>query len=82
MNKKKIIAQLKSQYPGKDIIQLPPENPVEIICEVDPTSEHPEKSVAIAVIESSYPHFHRNSEETYKVLKGKLRCLLEMRAIL
>lgn len=54
---------------------FPPENPTEIICEIDPTDDHPQKSTAIAVIESSAPHFHRISTETYKVLKGNLKLI-------
>ena len=64
-----IIRDLEERYPGKKIITLPAEDPKEVICEVDVT---PEKSVAIAVIDKSAPHFHRIMTETYRMVKGVL----------
>jgi len=72
MNVERVIAELSSQYPGKTVAKLPPDNPSEIICEIEPTVDHSERSVVIAVIDSSYPHFHHRSNETYEVLKGKV----------
>lgn len=72
MNIHRIIPQLKHQYPGKEIIYNPPDNPTEIICEIEPTSEHPERSVAIAVAGKSKPHFHKKSTEVYEIVRGTL----------
>lgn len=74
MNVKRVIAQLKQKYPGKVIIENKNKQGVttEIICEIEPTSDHPEYSVAIAVIDSSTLHYHKKITETYKVLKGTL----------
>ncbi len=36
MNKQQIMQQLREQYPGKEIICLPEEDPTEIICEIGP----------------------------------------------
>ncbi|MBI2641674.1 cupin domain-containing protein [Candidatus Roizmanbacteria bacterium] len=72
MNNKKIIKELKKKYPGKKIILNPPENPTEIICEIDPTSKHPEKSVALAIIGKSRPHYHKKSTEIYEAVRGTL----------
>jgi len=72
MNIEKIINELSKKYPGKKIIKNREENPTEIICEVDPASNHPEKGIAIAVIDKSEPHYHKKTTEKYKVLKGKL----------
>jgi len=74
MNTKKIISQLKKMYPGKVIIENKNEDGVttEIICEVESTSDHPERSFAIAVIDSSTLHYHKIITETYKVIKGHL----------
>lgn len=77
MNVKRVVAELRSQYPGKNIVQLPRDNPSEIICEIDPTQEHQERSTAIAVIDNSYPHFHRVSQETYKIIKGTVTLCIE-----
>lgn len=69
MNINKIVRQLKKDYPGKKIIKN--NSPVtEIICEIDPTFNHPEYSIAIAVIEKSTPHYHKETTEIYEVLKG------------
>lgn len=73
MNSSRIVKELKEKYPGKNIVLLPQENPTEIICEIEPTSKHPEYSKAIAVIEKSDPHFHKKSTEKYTILKGKLK---------
>ena len=67
-----IIDRFTADYPGKNIIVLPEEDPTEIICEVDPTTEHREYNVAIAAIKTSIPHFHRDAVETYEVLEGEL----------
>lgn len=71
MNVQKVISSLKSKYPGRNIIQNG--EPVsEVVCEVEPAEEHPSYSVAVAVIDRSEPHLHRQSEEEYEVIKGKL----------
>lgn len=72
MNSKKIIEEIKKEYPGKTIILDPEIDPTEIICEIEPTADHPEKSVALAVVGLSKPHHHKNSTEVYEVLKGTL----------
>ena len=38
----------------------------------NPTSKHPEKSVALAIVGRSKPHFHKKSTEIYEVVKGVL----------
>jgi len=72
MNTQKIIKELQQKYPGKKVILNPPENPTEIICELSPTSEHPESSVALAIVGSSKPHYHKNTTEIYEAQKGIL----------
>ncbi len=81
MNAKAIIETFKRQYPEKNIICLPDDNPTEIICEVDPSSEHPNHNRAIAAIRISKPHYHRLAEETYKVLAGRLKLFVDDRKI-
>ena len=41
MNTKNVVNQLKSQYPGKPIIKNSKVEPTEILCEIEPTKEHP-----------------------------------------
>lgn len=77
MNEKKIIDVLKKRYPGKKIVKNNEDKPTEIICEIDPTEDHPDYSVAIAVIDKSVPHYHRATTEEYEVLKGKLMILMK-----
>ncbi len=72
MNRTKIIEDLKKEYPGKKIILDPPNNPSEIICEINPTADHPEKSIALAVVGKSKPHYHKKSTEVYEAVKGTL----------
>lgn len=72
MNIPKVVSKLKKKYPGKKVVITDLQNPTEIICEVDPTEEHPTWSRAIAVVDSIRPHYHKKLTETYKVIKGKL----------
>lgn len=72
MDVKRIVDELKKKYPGKNIILNPPENPTEIVCEIEPASLDPQKSVAIAVLDNNIKHFHRMAKETYEVIKGTL----------
>jgi len=72
MNAKKVTEELQRKYPNKNIIKNDPNNPTEIICEIDPTSDHPDYDKAIAVIDYSIPHYHLKSTEEYIVLSGEL----------
>ncbi len=69
-----IINNLKRLYPEKSIFENKDSGGItrEIICEVEPTSKHPNYSLAIAVIENSIPHYHKVIKEEYEVLKGEL----------
>lgn len=72
MNDKKVIKLLQEKYPGKRIIINDKKNPDEVICEIEPTNEHPSYSIAVAVIDRTKAHKHKKATEIYKVLKGKL----------
>ena len=72
MNSKKICATLEKMYPGKAVMLLPEKNPTELLCEVEPSSAHPNFSVAIAVIDKNIPHKHLKTEEIYTVIRGEL----------
>ncbi|MFC1600629.1 cupin domain-containing protein [Patescibacteria group bacterium] len=72
MDVQKVVKELKEKYPGKNIILNPPDDPTEIVCEIEPASLDPEKSVAIAILDNNIKHFHRRSKETYEVIKGTL----------
>lgn len=73
MNVQKVIEELKRKYPGKNIVVNDPDNPTEIICEVEPASVNPEKSVAIAVLDGKVKHSHGMLTQVYEVLKGSLK---------
>lgn len=77
MNIEKVINELSLKYPGKKIIKNNEENPTEIICEIDPSSQHPEKSIAIAVIDRSESHYHNKSTEIYRIIKGELNLIVD-----
>ena len=76
MNVTKVVEELNNKYPGKKIIVNTPEDPQEIVCEVEPASGHPEWSLAIAVVGKSQPNYHNKTEVTYEVIKGKLALYL------
>jgi len=77
MNTQKIIKELQAQHPGKKVILDPPDNPTEIICEIEPTAVHPERSVALAIVGTSKPHYHKKSTEIYEAIKGILTVYIE-----
>lgn len=72
MTAKEVLEYFSATYPGKNIVALPAAEPAEIICEIDPSAEHPEYNTAIAAIKASVPHYHKKATETYKVLRGSL----------
>ncbi|OGK11457.1 hypothetical protein A2954_06300 [Candidatus Roizmanbacteria bacterium RIFCSPLOWO2_01_FULL_37_12] len=72
MKKRAIVKELKEKYPNKNIVLIPPENPSEILCEIDPTSLHPEKSTVIAIVGKAAAHYHKKSTEIYEVIRGVL----------
>lgn len=70
MNKRKVIRQLKQQYPGKNILCIPPTGRAkEIICELGPIEGG---SRAIAVIDESEAHVHFRTTEIYDPLEDGL----------
>lgn len=76
MNARKIKKELAEKYPGATIIALPNDHPKEILCEIDPTTDHPDYSMAISVIEKSIPHYHKVTTEKYEVLSGEVTLFL------
>lgn len=72
MDVPKVVDELKKKYPGKNIILNPPNDPREIVCEIEPASENREKSIAIAILDNNIKHFHRKAKETYEVIRGTL----------
>ncbi len=72
MNVKKVVSKLRSEYPGRKIIFNDPEHPTEIVCEIQPTSESPDQSAIIAVVDRIIPHYHKVTTEVYEVLEGPI----------
>ncbi len=66
MKVNKVIEELNYKYPDKNIIVTEGE----ILCEIDPTSEHSDYSIAIAVIDKSQEHYHKQTKETYRIISG------------
>ena len=61
MNTKRVISELKKEYPSKTIILNPPENPTEIVCEIEPAKNSKEDGIAIAIIDESKPHYRKKA---------------------
>jgi quercetin dioxygenase-like cupin family protein len=64
-------------YPNKVVLKLPEDAATEMIVETEPTSEHPEYSVAVAAIYRSALHHHEVTTETYQMRLGQLRLNVE-----
>jgi len=82
MNANRVIEKLKTKYPSKRIIKNNKLNPTEIVCEIEPTKDHPDYSIAIAVIDKLIPHFHKKTLEEYEVLKGTLTLFIGSKKII
>lgn len=77
LESEKIISGLNKEFPDKDVVAIPPNRPQEIICEVEPSSLHPDHSMAIAFINKSEPHRHSKTTETYHVEEGELTLFVD-----
>jgi quercetin dioxygenase-like cupin family protein len=77
MHKERVLNRINWEYPNKNVIGIESENPQEVIIEIEPTQDHPEYSKAIAVIDKSEPHFHKETTETYKVIAGQLTVYID-----
>lgn len=79
MNIDKVLAELRDKYPDRAVIQDPPGTaaPGEVIVELEPTSNHPDRSLALAVVGRSRPHYHKRSTEVYEAVRGELTVYLD-----
>ena len=77
----KIIEELSRKFPDSNIVCNPSVKPTEIICEVEPTSAHPEYSTDFAVIDESAPHYHLAAQEIYEVEWGWLSLFINGKEI-
>lgn len=68
----RMICELAARFSGKHIVCKPAQNPTEVICEI---ARCPNGlwSVAVALICESVPHYHKETQEVYRVLRGSLR---------
>jgi len=83
MNTERILEKLEKTYPDKNIVLAPSEeNCTEIIVEVEPTADHPERSLTLAIVGKSEPHYHNKSTEVYEVTKGELTLHIEKEAFI
>lgn len=82
MDVKHVTQQLKTNYPGCQIILNNKEKPTEIVCELVPASTNPHQSIAVAVINKSIPHYHSKTTETYEVFKGNLKLVVDGKEML
>lgn len=76
------IEELEYEFQGCRIIRTPEHNPTEIICELGKRVPGLDQSEAIAIIESSAPHFHKKITKVYLVEAGILMLHMRGRDIL
>jgi mannose-6-phosphate isomerase-like protein (cupin superfamily) len=69
MDIQNLLKSLRREFPGRNIVLLPPEDPNEIIMELDRDEV---SGTAIALIRRSKPHIHRYTKERYIVESGSL----------
>ncbi len=72
MNIDDTIKQLKKKYPGKAVFADTECGAAEVIAEIEPTTDHPEYSHAVAVAGTSRAHYHTELVETYTPITGDL----------
>lgn len=76
----RIIRQLKTKYPNKATFDLD-ERGLHFVCEIEPTSLHPDYDRAIEVIISSKPHKHLKMTQYYTIISGTLELHIENEVI-
>lgn len=79
-NNKSIIEQLKDKYPNCKSFDMYGDGK-HLVCELEPTKDHPEYDRAIEVIFKSKPHKHLKMNQQYTIISGKLRLHLDDRII-
>ena len=72
MTLQQVLDYFEKNYPNANVHKQPESNPLELICEIDPTEGHPNYSVAISAISASVPHKHNVGVEEYEVLSGTI----------
>lgn len=72
MNAQEVVDSLRKKYPGKNIVTNDQSHPTQITCEIEPTSDHPEYSIAIVVADDVPAHHHKNSTELFEILEGEI----------
>lgn len=77
MNIQQIVSELEKKYPGKNIIVDDGVGYSEIIVELEPTKDHSDHSLALAIVGKSKPHYHKISTEIYEVTKGVLTLFVD-----
>jgi mannose-6-phosphate isomerase-like protein (cupin superfamily) len=80
MDIEKAKKELEEKYPGKTVVVNEDGDYCEVICEMKPASKGSKKSIAVAVVGKSKPHFHKKTTETYQVIKGALIVYLDGKA--
>lgn len=68
----RILTQLRAKYPGKNTYDLDGGGK-HFVCELEPTSDHPEYDRAVEVMISTKPHKHLETVQHYTILSGTLR---------
>lgn len=77
MNSAKVLAKLHKLYSNGKIKILPPEDPSEIVCEIERNSRHSDYDLAIAIIDKSAAHKHLKTQEIYRVTLGELKVFID-----
>lgn len=72
----RILTALKGKYPDKKVFDLD-DRGLHFVCEVEPTTNHPDYDVAVEVIIDSIPHKHLKMTQYYKILSGSLALYIE-----
>ena len=77
MNFQKVVSELNVKYPGKNVVVEDDGEYQEIVVELEPTADNPEKSLALAVVGKSKPHYHNKTIEIYEAIRGRLTVNIE-----
>jgi mannose-6-phosphate isomerase-like protein (cupin superfamily) len=76
----RILAELREVYPDKEAYDLDGSGQ-HFVCEIEPTSAHPEYDIAVEVILSSEPHKHLRTTQVYTILRGTLTLFVDDRSV-
>lgn len=77
MNVDKVAKRLAEKYPDVEMFVDNVDGFCEFLAEIEPTKDHEDHSVAVAIAGKSRAHYHNKTTEVYEVMTGNLTVFID-----